>query len=199
MNLSLRRPTASEGASDSEIVRRSLTSPSEFGELFARHGDAIFRFAATRVGPERAEDVTAETFMRAFDIRGRYRLDATSARPWLYGITVKVLHKNREAERSWYERAARLRSADTATEAPQENVADIAISAVDAAAVRPVLEEALHHLSERERDVLLLHAVAGMTHFEIADLLNVRPGTAKSLLSRGCARLRIALTNIERD
>jgi RNA polymerase sigma-70 factor (sigma-E family) len=56
------------------------------------------------------------------------------------------------------------------------------------ASVRPVLD-ALARLPARERQVLALRAIAGLSVAEIASELSAPPGTVKSWLSRGRARL----------
>ncbi len=52
------------------------------------------------------------------------------------------------------------------------------------------LLDALDHLSNRHRTVLILKFYADMTEKEIAQAMGVRPGTVKSATSRGLAELR---------
>ena len=49
-------------------------------------------------------------------------------------------------------------------------------------------------LPEGYREVVLLHDLSGYTHQEIANMLEIQPGTSKSQLKRGRARLRELLT-----
>lgn len=58
---------------------------------------------------------------------------------------------------------------------------------------RDYLIDALDQLSANQRTVLVLRYYADMSEKEIADALNVRPGTVKSTTSRGLANLRKAL------
>lgn len=174
---------------DAQLVARSLKEPAHFSEVVERHAEAIFRFVAARIGPVAAEDVVAQTFAVAFDRRERFDRAATSARPWLYGIASNCLHKHRESERRWLERAA-LEPASSSE--PQEPLAE---ARVDAARLAPDLAAALLTLNPAERDVLLLFALEELTHEQIAKVLGIRRGTAKSRLSRGCARLRSQLSH----
>ena len=48
----------------------------------------------------------------------------------------------------------------------------------------------LERLPERQRTALVLAYYGGFTRAEIAEALDCREGTAKSLVSRGLARLR---------
>jgi RNA polymerase sigma-70 factor (ECF subfamily) len=177
---------------DAALLQRSGDDPRAFDAVFERHARAIFAFVAARVGPQHAEDVSAETFATAYRRRASFDPSATTARPWLYGIAANKLLHHHEAERRWLERSTLERDG-----VPDDAFSE-ATSRVDAARVAPRLTRALANLSVGERDVLLMHVLEHMTHAEIAAALDIRPGSAKSRLSRGLARLRDAL-DIDRD
>jgi RNA polymerase sigma-70 factor (ECF subfamily) len=183
-----RSATPRAAASDAQLIARSIDAPACFGELFDRHVDAIFRYVAARVGASAAEDVVSDTFEVAFDRRSRFDQRATSARPWLYGIATNRLRKHRDAERTWLERASRAAVADR-----DELDAAQADARVDAQRLAPRLARALLTLSTAERDVLLLHALEGLGSDEIAAVLGIRAGAARTRLSRGTTRLRAVL------
>jgi RNA polymerase sigma-70 factor (ECF subfamily) len=174
--------------SDAELVDRSIDDPDVFGQIFDRHVDAIWRYVAARLGPDAAEDVVSETFAIAFTRRARFDTVATSARPWLYGIATNRLMKHRDAEIRWLARAASMPAEPTGDD-PAVRAAD----RIDAAGLVGPLAAALLKLSDRERDVVLLHAIDGLTHDEIARALGIRAGTARTRLSRGLARMRTTL------
>ena len=81
--------TINTQASDADLIARSLAEPELFTGVFDRHSAEILRYVYARLGPELAEDVTAETFLAAFGCRGRYDGAWSDARPWLYGIAVR--------------------------------------------------------------------------------------------------------------
>jgi len=83
---------------DSELIEWSMRDPGCFAAIFDRHADAILRYASSRLGPEVAEDVTAETFLAAFRRRCHYDTSRRDARPWLYGIAARQIGKHRRAE-----------------------------------------------------------------------------------------------------
>ncbi len=56
------------------------------------------------------------------------------------------------------------------------------------------LERAIAALPRNQRAVVVLHDIEGFTHSEIADQLNIAPGTSKATLSRARHALRRALT-----
>ena len=71
---------------DAATIRRSLDAPAAFGVVFDRHFEAVYAFAARRVGTDLAEEVAAEAFARAFAARRRYDGAPADALPWLLGI-----------------------------------------------------------------------------------------------------------------
>jgi RNA polymerase sigma-70 factor (ECF subfamily) len=55
------------------------------------------------------------------------------------------------------------------------------------------LVAALNRLEPRDREVIGYRFLLGLTEAETAEVLEVRPGTAKSRLSRAMAKLRTVL------
>jgi RNA polymerase sigma-70 factor (ECF subfamily) len=56
--------------------------------------------------------------------------------------------------------------------------------------IRIDFEAAIEHLPRGAREIFVLHDVEGYTHEEIADMLEVSPGTSKSQLHRARMTLR---------
>ncbi|MBC7461112.1 MAG: RNA polymerase sigma factor [Thermoleophilia bacterium] len=177
--------------SDADLLARSVAEPAAFDEVYRRHASAIFAFAAARVGPSHAEDLTADTFATAFVARRKFDAAFSSARPWLFGIMVNKLRRHAKVEQLWLQRAALQRPDVSVTES---GMADARVDALRAA---PRLAAALATLTQAERDVLLLHVFEDLTHTEIAQLLGIRRGTAKTRLSRGRERLGRELGELE--
>jgi RNA polymerase sigma factor (sigma-70 family) len=167
--------------SDRQLIASSLKRPEQFEAVFERHAPAIYRYVRRRVGEELAEELTAETFFRAFRSRRRFDRRHESALPWLYGIAANLLRMNRRAEQR------RLRAYARVVETGPHDDLD---RRVDSAAVRPALAEALASLPHAQREVLLLHAWAELSHEEIALALDISAGTVRSRLHR--ARSHVA-------
>ena len=177
-----------EGAgtpSDRDVIASSFERPECFEAVFERHATAIYRYLRRRGGSALAEELTAETFARAFRTRRRFDRRGESALPWLYGIAANLLRMHRRAE----ERRLRAyaRAAEWSLEQPPSADSD---HRLDAAALRPALAAALVELPHAQREVLLLHAWADLSHEEIAVALSISPGTVRSRLHR--ARVYIA-------
>jgi RNA polymerase sigma factor (sigma-70 family) len=176
---------------DAAIVERSLDEPERFAELFDRHYPRIHAFATRRLGPGLADDVASETFLIAFDRRRRYDAAHPDAGPWLYGIASNLIARHRRSELRRLRALARAGAADIA-DGHAEHVA----GRVDARALRARLAAALAEIQDRDREVLLLVAWAGLGLDETARALGVPPGTARSRLHRARRRTRAALGDV---
>jgi RNA polymerase sigma-70 factor (ECF subfamily) len=148
----------------------------------------VYRYAAQRLGAEVAEDLVGETFLVAFQRRDRFDPAYGDARPWLLGIATNLISRHRRTEAAHYR--ALLRSP---REAPAEEHADRISARVSAAAVRPVLAEALSALAAGDRDVLLLVGWAELSYDQTALALKIPVGTVRSRLNRARRKVRAAL------
>jgi RNA polymerase sigma-70 factor (ECF subfamily) len=176
------------------LVEPVVPHPNDLADLFQRYGPELLRYCLRRVGPDHAEDVVAETFLSAYSARHRY--DPTrsgSVLPWLYGIATNHLRRHRRAEIRAYRAAARAGNAPSA-DGP-DILAQRAVERVDAHQARGRLAAVLAGLPRRQRDVLLLHAVAELEYAEIAVALDIPVGTVRSALHRARAKVRAALHN----
>ncbi|MEV5355685.1 RNA polymerase sigma factor [Streptomyces sp. NPDC086081] len=178
--------------SDASVIERSWGEPEAFAALFDRHADSVYGYAARRLGAEAAEDVMAETFTTAFQLRFRYDVTLASARPWLFGITTNLIGRHKRAEARRLKTLGRL-PASAPGEQAEETLADRVVARVSAQAVGGELARALARLPARHRDVLLLVAWADLGYDEVARALGVPVGTVRSRLHRARRKVREAL------
>lgn len=172
-----------------DVVEQQSASDARvtFDVLFERHHDRVRRYVVSRVGPDAADDVVAETFVAAFRSRGRFDPSAgEDAAPWLLGIATNMLARHRATERRWFER----RQAALASHEEPDGFEDGAVGRVDASVRRTELVVAIASLPERERVPLLLHVLGGLTYDDVARALDVPIGTVRSRISRGTSRLQ---------
>lgn len=169
-------------------MRRSLDEAEWFSVIFDGHFAEIHRYVAQRLGPSNAEDVVAETFLAAFRRRARYDPDRATVRAWLYGIATNVIHRHRRVEVRML-RALGRHGPDPDLPGHEERVA----VQVSAQSLRPSIAAAVAGLAQRDRDVLLLVALAELSHEEIAEALGIPYGTVGSRLSRARRKLRAVL------
>ncbi len=83
-------PHPAKPVDDAEVIERSWTTPELFAEIYDGHVVEIHKYVARRLGQDAADDLTAETFLIAFQQRERFDLNCRSARPWLYGIVTNL-------------------------------------------------------------------------------------------------------------
>jgi RNA polymerase sigma factor (sigma-70 family) len=170
---------------DIRALRRSLAEPAAFDALFVRHHVAIRRYLHARVGDTAlAEDLAAETFVRAFAARTRFRDQGHGVRAWLFQIATNLLRDELRA-RGRRSRTAPARDSPNASAAPPELPADPALGAL------------LRELPREQLEVLLLHAWADLGYQEIATVLDIRVGTVRSRLHRARAHLQRTLPAID--
>jgi RNA polymerase sigma factor (sigma-70 family) len=175
--------------SDAEIIVRSRQDPDCFAGIFDRHAAEILRYAHTRLGPDRAEDVTAETFLAAFRRRDHYDPAWPDARPWLFGIAIRLIGKHWRAEA----RYRRMLAATPAPAAADDDFGDRSAERVTAQQFRPQLATVLDQLPSRDRELLLLVAWAGLTYEEAAQALGLTVSAVRSRLHRIRVKTRAAL------
>lgn len=181
-------PEPAESASDAAVIEQSWHDPERFALLFDRHADEIHRYAARRLSLQAAGDVVSEVFLAAFRNRGRYDLSRADARPWLYGISAKVISQQLRADG----RRARAMAA-TPLPRPAELPVDDIASRIIAEQLRPRLYGVLAELSRGDRELVLLVAWAGLSYDEVAQALEIPLGTVRSRLHRVRARIRRSL------
>ena len=168
----------------------AIWAPEDFEAAFREHFGPVYRFIARRVGTALAEDLAAEAFAIAYRRRAAYEPSRGSLRSWLYGIATNVVRGHWRDEQQLLELDARI-----APDSPRGSVqfADAADERVIVASLAPRIAGALAALNSEQRDVLLLHAWADLSHEEIAAALGIAQGTARSRLSRARAALRAQL------
>jgi RNA polymerase sigma factor (sigma-70 family) len=179
-------------ATDAVVIGQSLDDPERFGMIFTRYFGQIHQYLARRVGPGSAGDLAAEVFVVAFSQRRRYDLGRDCARPWLYGIATNLAGTHRRQEERRYRALART---DASLMSPSDE--DLIADRVSALAAGPALAAALAGLDSRDRDVLLLVALADLSYDEVAASLGIPYGTVCSRLNRARRRLRDCLNSAE--
>ncbi|MFF4775761.1 RNA polymerase sigma factor [Microtetraspora fusca] len=173
-----------EQVTDAELVARYRRNPDLFTAVHDRYYRDIYLYVAGRLDTQIAEDITAETFLLAFDRRDRFDPERGSLRPWLFGIATNLIARHRRKEARHYRALARL-----APEPVMEGHENRVVASVEAQRMQPHLAKALAALSGGERDALLLVALGQLSYHEVAQALGVSTGTVGSRLSR--ARTKI--------
>jgi len=186
-------PGSSERASEAhalgDLLRRSSLGDQE---AFAAFYDATAARAfglAVRVVRDRAqaEEVAQEAFLEVWRTASRFRADRGSAIGWLLTIVHrKAVDRVRSAEAS--SRRDTSYHQDNHAVA-HDATAEAAESSMEARRVRGALDE----LTAVQREALELAYFGGYTHTEVASMLDLPVGTAKTRIRDGLIRMRDAM------
>lgn len=157
----------------------SQGSEGDFGALVAAETSGLYRFAISLVGEQgAAEDLVSATVVRAFEHRGQYRGEA-ALRTWLHRILYHLV----------IDRGRRL-SREVSVAEVEDLWRDDSYSidpsiAVERAQSTDVVRDALIHLPNGYRSVVVLHDAEGWSSSEIAHTLDISLPATKQRLRRG--------------
>lgn len=166
---------------DQPLVRAALAGDLRaFEQLVERHRDVVFRFIARLVADDaQAEDLTQDTFLRAFHRLERYRGDAPF-RSWL----LRIAHNTAV---TYVTQSGRV--ATHLGDAADEEVAGPAEAGSPAEQLerrerRQRLDKKLKGLARAHRTVLVLRDIEGLSYEEIARITESPVGSVKGRLHR---------------
>ncbi|RMH13620.1 MAG: sigma-70 family RNA polymerase sigma factor [Gemmatimonadetes bacterium] len=168
-----------EGGADERDVRRAREGDAEaFERVYRACAPRVHSLARRMAGPGRADDLTQDVFLRAWDklpsFRGEARFET-----WLHRLAVNLILTVRARDR---------RRAEREVERP------VALESAPARAAPPGwaldFEAALAALPARARRVFVLYDIEGYTHEEIAAAMGISVGTSKSQLHRARMLMR---------
>jgi RNA polymerase sigma-70 factor (ECF subfamily) len=178
--------------SDEELVADCVAGDEEaFSLLVERHLKTVFSFAVRLVGnTQEAEDITQETFLKAWRNLNRYRSEASKFKTWILHIarnaSIDHLRKRKHVAFSEFDtnggQNVLVETLADDSELPDELFA----KAEDAQRVM----QAVDSLPSDAREVLLLHYTNGLTFFEIGELLGQPQNTVKSRHHRAIQSLK---------
>ena len=161
---------------------RELDPATEFRQLYDQEYLSVYRsIRAVVMDPAAAEDLTQETFVRAYRARHRYTPTAPPG-AWLrrIGINLAISHLRRQKLARFL--PARLYMAPDRRD-------------YDRAEARDVVTKALTVLSPKLRAAVILHYYDGLTREEIAAVLGVPAGTVASRIAKAVAIMRKTIGN----
>lgn len=178
-----RRPRQSK-IDESLLTRIGDDDPAALEELYCLTERAVYSFVLSIVkDPHSAQDIVHDTYIK---IRASAHLYRPQGKPLAWIFTI-ARHLSLNHLRIYGRRAE-----------PEEGLADDPrYSYIDDPLDRLVLRAALEILEEQERQIVLLHAVSGLKHKEIAQNLGIPLSTALSKYHRALKKLKRYLTEQE--
>ena len=155
---------------DLALCRRAAAGDrAAFGLLVAGHERPLRAFLARAIGPDAAEDVAQEAFLKAWRFAGNYD-----------GLSRYATWLTRIAWRCYLDSARKRRPPlDPGEEAVQPSAGQFA-----------EVGDMLARLDQRERAALVLCEGHGWSHAEAAQMLGMPLGTLKSTVARAKAKCR---------
>jgi RNA polymerase sigma-70 factor (ECF subfamily) len=142
----------------------------------------VWRVAAHLVGPNEADDVTQDVFVRAWRALPSFRAES-SGRTWLLAIARRACADAVRSQSRWRKLTARLRSESVAAASEGNGVDEL-----------HGLGDLIARLPPAQREAFVLTQITGCSYAEAAELCGVEIGTIRSRV----ARARVELVDLLR-
>lgn len=153
-----------------------------FAELYRTHTFAVFNYCLFRVSDRvAAEDLTADTFERAWRARGSYRPDRAAFTTWLFSIA-------RHAVTDWQRRRARRPLLQLNSQQPSD-MPSLEVQ-FEESEQQTRLRRLVQALAVDEQELIALKFGAGMTNRQIAEILGKSETAVGSAVYRVMQKLR---------
>lgn len=167
---------------EATLVQRAQAGDSvAFGELYDLYLDPIYRFIYYKVfSRDLAEDLTSDTFMKAFSRLNSYNEARGRFNSWLYQIARNTVVDHYRTVKN---------------NQPLDDVFDVPYDArtpeqLDALSGLEKVEDYLKTLPARQREIIVLRVWDGMSFKDIAALLGGTENSVKMAFSRSIRQLR---------
>lgn len=173
------------------IQRSGAGDEAAFEQLVVAYQKTIYNLALRMTGNrDNAFDLTQETFLKAWHAISLFQYDC-KFRTWLCRIAtntcIDFLRKERRRQ------TVSLTAIDDMDETYEIDVADESLNPaeiLEQTMDRESVYAALQTLPPEYRAALSMHVMEDMRYEDIAEALDVKPGTVKSRISRARQRLR---------
>jgi RNA polymerase sigma-70 factor (ECF subfamily) len=161
-----------------DVARAASGDVQAYERLYRAHLARVFSLVRRMAGPDEADELTQDVFVRAWQKLHLFRGEAAFG-TWIHRVAVNVVLEWMRSRRH-----ERFRHRDPET-------------VFEMTAGRPVrpdaaldVEAAIERLPAGAREIFVLHDVEGHKHGEIAAMLGISPGTSKAQLHRARLLMR---------
>jgi RNA polymerase sigma-70 factor, ECF subfamily len=178
---------------DRVLVQKTLAGDADaFSQLHRRYYARVFRHALFRCrSTADAEDIAAETFVKAVHYLPQYRFQGESLLPWLCRIATNLIID--QGRRSHGQVPLSLEGAAEDVRSLMENLSDSSPNPHELAErheTQTLIRSAIATLPADQADAILLRFSGDLSIQEIALALGRTEGAIKSLIHRGLVNLR---------
>ena len=179
-----------------EWCRRLKTSDrSAYAELFEEMYDPLFRYVRSITKtPDAARDVTQDVFIRLWEVRDSLSTDQ-SLEAYLYRIARNRAYNHERNQRTRTEKEEDVREHTPAQPASPTRPDTQA----DADRLEDRLWRWIGELTERQREALVLSRFDGLSHKEVAEVMDISPRTVNNHIVRALKHLRGRINDYEPD
>jgi RNA polymerase sigma-70 factor (ECF subfamily) len=183
---------------EKELLKRIKQDPQAFALLYDEHYNSIFSYVFRRLANyDVARDVTAETFLKAYQKIGVLEWRNIPISAWLFRIATNEI--NLYFRNSKY-RPACIDDTDLHLHLSSEEGIETEKAALEKALQESneflMIQKQLLQLDLKYQEVIALRFFEEKPIKEIATILSKKEGTVKSLLSRGLEKLRKAVLSL---
>ncbi|HET7139728.1 MAG TPA: ECF RNA polymerase sigma factor SigK [Arthrobacter sp.] len=163
----------------------ALGDEAAFAELYDAVAPRVFGLVHRVVrDPSQSQEVTQEVFLDIWTQAARFDADRGKAMAWIL-----VIAHRRAVDRVRASQASRERDLRQGIREYQESYDDVA-DTVEATLEAERVQQALDTLTAPQQEAIRLAYYGGYTHQEVAQLLDIPVGTAKTRIRDGMIRLR---------
>lgn len=173
---------------EKELVQRTMEGDEEaFGVLVKKYRTKVFNLAYSLTRDrDAADDLAQESFIKAYFALPRFKLKSGFG-TWLYRIAMNTV-------KDYLRKKSRIREVAFGKEIEhlviQEDEMERKEKKQQEEQNRRLVHEAIQSLPEKYQLILSLRDIQGFSYGEIADILNISPGTVDSRLHRARKSLR---------
>jgi RNA polymerase sigma-70 factor (ECF subfamily) len=177
------------------MVEEARKDPAAFGRIFEAYYQKILSYSIYRtMNVEIARDITSETFFKALKNLWQFKWTLAPFSSWLYRIAsneIKMYFRHRKYEpKSMEEAIEENNMPELASRKDLEKEVMQAQEKLDENGDLAKVMRTLRELPEKYQEVIMFRFYGEMKIEEIAETLNKKKGTIKSILSRGMKMLK---------
>jgi RNA polymerase sigma-70 factor, ECF subfamily len=179
-----------------ELVTRAMTGdPQAVGAVIAIIRPMVVRYCRARLGrvdrsSVSADDVAQEVCLAVLTALPGYRVQGRPFLAFVYGIAShKVIDAHRAATRNRSEPVADVPDAVEVADGPEQRALRVELSGE--------MARLLDTLPDKQREILVLRVVVGLSAEETAEAVGSTPGAVRVAQHRALARLRKSMPEEE--
>lgn len=180
----------------SEVSIRTLVKkakggrdPDAFGQLYDEYVDQIFRYVYYKVGNfTEAQDLTGQTFLKAFENLASYELRDVAFSSWLYRIAHNLVV-------DYFRRESKRENVPIEEQPPAASTRGNPVETVMADMESERLYGAMQKLTHNQREVLVLKFIDNLSNNQVAEIMGISVGAVKSTQKRALLSLNRIMGN----